>query len=377
MDDGRAAELTDLRGNEVNGNQEVEVSIENVRKAVKKLKKGKAPGVDGITSEMLHSGGDSVLEWLTRVCRVCIRDERVPNDWMRAIIVPLYKGKGDRSDCKNYRGISLLSVPGKVYGRLLIERVRGMTEGLIGEEQCGFRSGRGCVDQIFAVKQLSEKFVSKSKNLYVAYMDLEKAYDRIDRDAMWSVLRMYGVEGKLLRAIQSLYAESEACVRVCREEGEWFSVKVGLRQGCVMSPWLFNVFMDGVMREVREKTGEVGACLWDERRNCEWKVEWFMFADDTLLVGDSEEKLDELVKEFGNVCNRRKLTVNVGKSKVMRIGKNREENELNVKLNDRRMEEVESYRYLGVDVSSDGRMNEEVSHRIGEARKVAGALQEL
>ena len=379
VDDGRAAELTDVRGNEVNGNQEVEVevSIENVRKAVKKLKKGKAPGVDGITSEMLHFGGDSVLEWLTRVCRVCIRDERVPSDWMRAIIVPLYKGKGDRSDCKNYRGISLLSVPGKVYGRLLIERVQGMTEGLIGEEQCGFRSGRGCVDQIFAVKQLSEKFVSKSKNLYVAYMDLEKAYDRIDRDAMWSVLGMYGVEGKLLRAIQSLYAESEACVRVCREEGEWFSVKVGLRQGCVMSPWLFNVFMDGVMREVREKAGEVGACLWDARRNCEWKVEWFMFADDTLLVGESEEKLDKLVKEFGNVCNRRKLTVNVGKSKVMRIGKNREENELNVRLNDRRMEEVESYRYLGVDVSSDGRMNEEVSHRIGEARKVAGALQEL
>ena len=111
--------------------------------------------------------------------------------------------------------------------------------------------------------------------------------------------------------------QSEACVRVCRVEGEWFSVKIGLRQGCVMSPWLFNVFMDGVMREVREKTGEVGACLWDERRNCEWKVEWFIFADDTLLVGDSEEKLDELVKEFGNVSNRRKLTVNVGKSKVM------------------------------------------------------------
>ena len=110
-------------------------------------------------------------------------EERVPNDWVRAIIVPLYKGKGDRNECKNYRGISLLSIPGKVYGRIVIERVRVLTEGMIGDEQCGFRSGRGCVDQVFVMKQMSEKFCGKNKSLYVAYMDLEKAYDRIDRDA--------------------------------------------------------------------------------------------------------------------------------------------------------------------------------------------------
>ena len=83
------------------------------------------------------------------------------------------------------------------------------------------------------------------------------------------------------------------------------------------------------------------------------------------------------MKEFGSVCKRRKLSINVGKSKVMRIGKNREEYEMNIRLNNSRMEEVESYRYLGVDVSSDGRMSEEVGHRIGEARKASGALQKL
>ncbi|MEL7520935.1 MAG: reverse transcriptase family protein, partial [Cyanobacteria bacterium J06553_1] len=379
VDDGRAAVLMDARVCGINENMrlQMEVSLEDVRKAVKKLKKGKAPGVDGITSEMLCFGGDSVLEWLTRVCRVCMTEGVVPKDWQKAIIVPLYKGKGDRGECKNYRGISLLSIPGKVYGRILIERVRGMTEGMLGEEQCGFRMGRGCVDQVFSLKQLSEKYIGKGKDLYVAYMDLEKAYDRIDRDAMWGVLQMYGINGNLLRAIQSLYADSEGSVRVCREESEWFSVKVGLRQGCVMSPWLFNIFMDGVMKEVREKAGDVGANMWDARRNCEWKVEWMMFADDTVLVGDSEQKLQKLVKEFGSVCKRRKLAVNVGKSKIMRIGKNRTENEMNISLNNNRMEEVECYRYLGVDIAHDGRMNDEVSHRIGEARKVSGALQKL
>ena len=116
---------------------------------------------------------------------MCVSEEKVPNDWVRAIVVPLYKGKGDRNDCKNYRGISLLSIPGKVYGRILIERVRVLPERMIGEEQCGFRSGRGCVDQVFVMKQMSEKFCGKNKSLFVAYMDLEKAYDRIDRDAMW------------------------------------------------------------------------------------------------------------------------------------------------------------------------------------------------
>ena len=113
-------------------------------------------------------------------------------------------------------------------------------------------------------------------------MDLKKAYDRVDREAMWRVLGIYGINGQLLKVVQSLYEKSEACVRICREEGEWFEEGVGLRQGCVMSPWLFNLFMDAVMKEVREKTGDVGVTLWDERRNVEWKVDWLMFADDTV-----------------------------------------------------------------------------------------------
>ena len=118
-----------------------------------------------------------------------------------------------------------------MYGRILIERVHSLTEGLIGEEQCGFRSGRGCVDQVFVMKQINEKFVDKNKSLYFAYIDLEKAYDRVDREAMWRVLGMYGINGQLLKAVQSLYGKSEACVGVCREEGEWFEVGVGLKQG--------------------------------------------------------------------------------------------------------------------------------------------------
>ena len=144
-----------------------------------------------------------------------------------------------------------------------------------------------------------------------------------------------------------------------------------------MSPWLFNLFMDAVMKEVREKASNVGVTLWDERRNVEWKVDWLMFADDTVLLSDSEEKLERLVQEFGRVCRRRRLSVNETKSKIMKIGKNGESNGVDISLNDRRMEGVETYGYLGVDMSSDGGMGDKVNHRITEAQKAWGALKDV
>ena len=114
------------------------------------------------------------------------------------------------------------------------------------EEQCGFRQGRGCMDQVFAVRQVCEKYLTNEKDVLWAFMDLEKAYDTIDRHGMWQILRVYGVGGKLLKAVQSFYVDSRVCVQVGNDVSEWFLVDVGLRCD-VISPWLFNVYMDGVV----------------------------------------------------------------------------------------------------------------------------------
>ena len=105
---------------------------------------------------------------------------------------------------------------GKIYAGVLVERVRRVTEGLIGEEQGAFRRGTGCVDQIFTLKQMSEKMEEKNRKLYLGFMDLQQAYDRVNREALWQVLVNYGVSGRLLNGIKSMYVESEACVRVNR-----------------------------------------------------------------------------------------------------------------------------------------------------------------
>ena len=114
------------------------------------------------------------------------------------------------------------------------------------EEQCGFRQGRGCTDQVFAVRQVCEKYLANGKDVFHAFMDLEMPYDTINRHGMWQMLRVYGVGEKLLKAVQSFYLDCRECVRV-GDVSEWFPVNVGLRQGCVMCPWLFNVYMDGVV----------------------------------------------------------------------------------------------------------------------------------
>ena len=125
--------------------------------------------------------------------------------WRGACIVPLYKWQGDKCECSNSRGISLLSVVGKLYGRVLIKIVRAGTECAIGEEQCEFRQGRGCMDQVFAVRQVCEKYLANGKDVFCAFIDLEKAYDTIDLHGMWQMRR--------------------------NDASEWFSVNVGLRQG--------------------------------------------------------------------------------------------------------------------------------------------------
>ena len=263
---------------------DAEISMSEVQGAIRKMKSGKASGVDGVKAEYLKSGGKVCAEWMVRMLNVCLSSGSVPNEWKIGCIIPLYKGKGDSLECKNNRGISLLSVPGKVYGRILIDRVIEQSEGQIGEEQSGFRKGRSCADQIFVLRQLSEKLLEKKRRLFVAFMDLEKAYDKVERDGMWQVMRINGVGGRVLRGIKSFYDDGRACVRVGGEVSESFEVKMGLRQGCVMSPWLFNMYMDGVVREVYNRVNGMGVSMtmgvfW-------WVLSQLLFADDTALVAE-------------------------------------------------------------------------------------------
>ena len=130
---------------------EDEICMDEIVKAVNSMKLGKAVGYDRISAEMLKAGQGVVASQLYRLFNLCWSNGLVPRDWCKAVIVPLYKGKGSQQDCKNYRGISLLSVVGKLYAKVLIERVMKETDEKIWDVQAGFRKGMGCTDQVFSL----------------------------------------------------------------------------------------------------------------------------------------------------------------------------------------------------------------------------------
>ena len=132
------------------------LSEDEIRTAISQMKKGKAPGSDEISTELLMLGGEECVRWLKIVFDSIWQHEAIPNDWKNQIIVPLHK-KGSRSLCDNYRGIALLSIPSKVFAKAILNRLKPRAESLLRENQCGFRKGRGCADQLFSLRILMEK----------------------------------------------------------------------------------------------------------------------------------------------------------------------------------------------------------------------------
>ncbi|CAK1596230.1 unnamed protein product, partial [Parnassius mnemosyne] len=225
-----------------------DISIDEIMKAMKSMKAGKAAGYDRVSLEMLRAGEGVVADLLYTLFNLCWELKRVPGDWCKAVIVPIYKAKGSQQDCKNYRGISLLSIVGKLYAKVLIERVMKETDGKIWDVQVGFRKGMGCTDQVFSMRMIAEKFLAKNQKVFCAFMDLEKAYDKVNRDMLWQTLNSFGLSAGLIQALKSLYRDSSACVRI--NNSDWFGIDKGVRQGCVASPWLFNLFMDSCLENL-------------------------------------------------------------------------------------------------------------------------------
>ena len=338
------------------------ISEAEVSSAIKLLKSGKAAGDDEIRPEMLKALNRDGVLWLTRVCQVAWVSGQAPKQWQSGVVIPIFK-KGDQRDCNNYRGISLLSLPGKTYAKCLEKRCRAIVEENLADHQCGFRPGRSTTDQIFALRLIVEKCWEYAKDIFACFVDLEKAYDRVPRQKLWGVLQEYGINGQLLAAVKSLYYCSEMCVRVNGNKSNPFTVGVGLRQGCVLSPLLFIIFMDWIDRHSRgAECVTIGDC----------SVDRLLFADDLVLLSSSKDDLQRALDRFAAMCEVAGMRISVAKTEALLLS--RQPAQCILHVSGVPLKQVEKFKYLGVAFASDGRQDVELDTRIAAASAVRREL---
>ena len=162
--------------------------VEELSKAIDGLASGKAPGNDGIPPDFIKDCQTTLLLPLHEVLCKCWQEGAVPQDTRDSKIITLYNNKGERNDCNHYRGISLLSIVGKVFARVRLIRLQKLAERIYTESQCGFRAKRSTIHMVFSLRQLQEKCRERHMPLYIAFIDLTKAFDLVSRDSLFKVL---------------------------------------------------------------------------------------------------------------------------------------------------------------------------------------------
>ncbi|KAI5754287.1 hypothetical protein M8J77_007444 [Diaphorina citri] len=333
------------------------------------MKLGKAPGADNITPEMIKYMGSAGESLLLKVLNLSWENKVIPKDWELATIIPIHK-KGDNRECSNHRGISLLSIPGKIYSRILEMRLRESTENELEESQCGFRKGRSTQDLLFTLRQISEKAIQLDSQLHCAFIDLEKAFDKAPWHVLWDILDRKRVQPDLVQAIKSFYKSCRNQVRTCGALSKEFETYCGVRQGDIISPYLFVLLIDDVIKSCKERTKKHSIGYWKLQPIY---ITDLAFADDLAILAKNETNLQHNLNVWNEEMTRRGMVINVKKTKSMVISRNPIQH--HVHLNNQPIEQVNVFKYLGALISADGTIDAEINGRVANATKCFHSLR--
>ena len=374
-----------LEGEGLLNNDFTYTEIDNL---INKLKNNKSTGVDNIINEFIKYSPPEFKYLLTKLFNVILRTGLIPTNWCLSFISPIFKNKGSRNDPNNYRGISLISCLGKLFTALINERLTKFVNenNIIGEEQAGFRSGYSTYDHIFTLQAIIDLYLNKVKGkprLFCAFIDYQKAFDLVDRTALWTKLLSYNINGKIMNVIYNIYQNTKACIKLNNSISPTFNCNIGVRQGDNLSPLLFSLFINDFETFLLDKYNglkSIDNLFTNTFRNDEidtfLKLYVLLYADDTIIMAEKHEDLQKALNAAFAYCNLWKLKINIDKTKIIRFSKKKPRyRPQTFWLNNQPVEIVDTYTYLGTVFSYNGKFNNAIDKQILQAQRALFAIK--
>lgn len=327
------------------------ITEDEIKKNISKLKNGKAGGVDRIINEYIKNSSDKLMPLYTYLFNKIMDEGKFPSEWKVGMIVPIYKHKGDINDPSNYRGITLLSCLGKLFTSILNMRLNSFLEvnNILSGNQAGFRKNYSTMDHVFLFRGIIELFCRRKLNLFCAFIDYQKAFDTVERDALWMKLTKAGIKEhtKFYSVIKNMYEDIKSCVFANGNRSDYFSNLIGVRQGENLSPVLFSLFVND-LESYLEQNNNAFLNFKDETCNNYLRLMVLMYADDTIIMSNSAEGLQRALDNLQSYCDIWGLNVNSSKTKITIFGNKKTRGNINFNFNKEKLETVDSFKYLGV-----------------------------
>ena len=346
------------------------IEVREILNCIRKIKNNKTGGNDGLVGELLKYGDVEMAYLLEQLYSVIWSEEYVPRQWREGLIVNLFK-KGDREDPSNYyRGITLSSVVGKVFCKILNNRLVQVLdkERILHEGQAGFRVNRSCTDNVYTLNELVQGRLREDKQTYTFFLDIRKAYDTVWHAGLWYKLWDMGVKGKMWRVIKDMYKEPRSVVLLEGQKSSSFNIEQGVAQGCSLSSILFSVFINDLLKEV--ENAELGVELNSGKR-----ISGMLFADDFVGVSESRDNLQKLIDIVYRYCNKWRLRANVSKSAVMVFSKSVVRGDW--MWGEHKLPNVTSYSYLGIEFCYNGAWDMHIKRVVDAGKRKLNHLHSI
>lgn len=316
-----------------------EITVEEIRKVLQSTKPNKAPGADRVPYEMFKNASVEFLDELVKSFNVIFETGNVGEEFAESIIFPIHK-KGDLNNPSNYRGISFMNCAAKVLMGTIHSRLINWVEkyNILNEFQAGFRPQYSTADNIFNLASIVHWNFKEKKKTYAFFVDFKAAFDRVPRGALIYKLQALGISTKVVNLIQNVYRNTKSAVWTGSELSESFETYTGVKQGCLLSPLLFTLFLN----DLHEQLG--GGLTIDDLN-----VRLLLYADDIVLLADDIEIMQRMVKNLEVYCDQWNMEINMMKSQMMIFRKGgRLSSRERIKYKEQYIDIVNEYNYLGV-----------------------------